>query len=188
VPAGEIAERARELKPERAQLAERRHRHGHTSAAYIVEGRAASPPRRDFTSALQSIPRYAMARQQFSVIGRSLRRPDGPQKVSGLTRFAGDVRLPGMAHARLVVSPHAHARILSIESKAAAALPGVLGVFTGRDLPIAKPDPGSRNRSPLAHDRVVFNGHPSSPSWLKPRRAPKTRRRWWRSSTRSSPR
>jgi CO/xanthine dehydrogenase Mo-binding subunit len=95
-----------------------------------------------------------------SVIGRSLRRVDGGEKVSGLTRFAADLALPGMVHARLVLSPHAHARILSIETKAAATLPGVLGVFTGRDLGIAKPDPTSRSKSPLAIDRVVFTGHP----------------------------
>jgi CO/xanthine dehydrogenase Mo-binding subunit len=95
-----------------------------------------------------------------SAIGRSLPRVDGGEKVTGLTRFAGDLALPGMVHARLVLSPHAHARILGVETKAAATLPGVLGVFTGRDLGLARPDPTSRNKSPLAIDRVVFTGHP----------------------------
>ena len=96
----------------------------------------------------------------FSSIGRSLRRPDGGEKVTGLTRYAGDVRLPGMLHARLVLSPHAHARILRIDAKDAAALPGVVGVFGGRDLPIPSPDPADRNRCPLALDRALFTGHP----------------------------
>jgi CO/xanthine dehydrogenase Mo-binding subunit len=95
-----------------------------------------------------------------SAIGRPLRRIDGAEKVTGLTRFAADLSLPGMVHARLVLSPHAHARILSIDTKAAGTLPGVVGVFTGRDLGIVKPDPTSRNTSPLAIDRVVFTGHP----------------------------
>jgi CO/xanthine dehydrogenase Mo-binding subunit len=95
-----------------------------------------------------------------SAIGRSIRRVDGGEKVTGLTRFAADLALPGMVHARLVLSPHAHARILGIETKRAAALPGVLGVFTGRDLGIPKLDASSRNKSPLAVDRVVFTGHP----------------------------
>ncbi len=95
-----------------------------------------------------------------SVIGRSLRRVDGGEKVTGLTRFAADLSLPGMLHARLVLSPHAHARILRVETKAAAARPGVVGVFTGRELGIATPDPTSRNKSPLAIERVVFTGHP----------------------------
>ncbi len=96
----------------------------------------------------------------FSSIGRSLPRPDGGEKVTGLTRYAGDVRLPGMLHARLVLSPHAHARILRIDAKDAAALPGVVGVFGGRDLPIPSPDPADRNRCPLALDRALFTGHP----------------------------
>lgn len=95
-----------------------------------------------------------------SVIGRSLPRLDGGEKVSGLTRYAADIRLPGMLHARLVLSPHAHARILGIDGKAAAALPGVVGVFGGRDLSLAKPDPTDRGRCPLAIDRAVFLGHP----------------------------
>src|SRR3954462_2306215 len=95
-----------------------------------------------------------------SAIGRSLRRVDGGEKVTGLTRFAADLALPGMVHARLVLSPHAHARIVSIDTKHAAAVPGVLGVFTGRDLGIPKLDPTSRNKSPLAVERVVFTGHP----------------------------
>jgi CO/xanthine dehydrogenase Mo-binding subunit len=97
---------------------------------------------------------------QVSAIGQSLPRLDGAQKAAGVTRFAGDVRLPGMTHARIVVSPHAHARIVAVDTVAARAVPGVLGVFTGRELPIARPDPSSRHRAPLALERVVFNGHP----------------------------
>lgn len=95
-----------------------------------------------------------------AAIGRSLPRIDGPQKVAGLTRFAGDVQLPGLLHARLVLSPHAHARIVRIDAEAARRLPGVVGVFGGRDLPLAVPDPSDRNRAPLAIDEVLFNGHP----------------------------
>jgi len=97
---------------------------------------------------------------RFSVIGQPLRRLDGGPKVSGLTRYAGDIRLPGMLHARLVLSPHAHARILRIDAKAAASLPGVVGIFSSRDLPIRDPDLSNRNHSPLAIDRVLFHGHP----------------------------
>ena len=95
-----------------------------------------------------------------SVIGRSIPRLDGREKTAGLTRYAGDLRLPGMLHARLVLSPHAHARLVRIDTRAAAASPGVVGVFTGRDLPLARPDPADRGRCPLALDRVVFAGHP----------------------------
>ena len=98
--------------------------------------------------------------QVFSAVGRSLRRPDGGEKVAGATRFAADIRLPGMLHCRLVLSPHAHARIRRVDGKAAAALPAVIGVYTARDLPLANTDPADRNRCPLALDRAQFVGHP----------------------------
>jgi CO/xanthine dehydrogenase Mo-binding subunit len=95
-----------------------------------------------------------------SPIGRSVRRLDGGEKVTGLTRFAGDVQLPGMLHARLVLSPHAHARIARVDGQAAAARPGVLGVFAAADLGLAKIDPTVRTKSPLALDYTMFVGHP----------------------------
>jgi CO/xanthine dehydrogenase Mo-binding subunit len=95
-----------------------------------------------------------------SIIGRPVRRVDGGEKVAGLTRFAADVMVSGMVHARLVTSPHPHARIVSIDTSAARGVPGIVGVFTGHDLPLAKPDPSSRTKAPLALDEVFFNGHP----------------------------
>lgn len=95
-----------------------------------------------------------------SNIGRSLRRVDGGEKATGLTRFAADLALPGTLHARLVLSHHAHARIVKVDTRAAEALAGVVGVFTGRDLPLGKQDPSDRNRCPLALDDVRFVGHP----------------------------
>jgi CO/xanthine dehydrogenase Mo-binding subunit len=96
----------------------------------------------------------------FRAVGRSIPRPDGGEKVAGVTRYAADIRLPGMLHCRLVLSPHAHARLRRINGQAAVALPGVVGVYAARDLPLAKTDPADRNRCPLALDRVQFVGHP----------------------------
>jgi CO/xanthine dehydrogenase Mo-binding subunit len=95
-----------------------------------------------------------------SSIGRPLRRMDGAEKVTGLTRYAGDLTAPGMAHARLVLSPHAHARIAGIDARAAAAVPGVIGVFGAAELGLANTDPSTRSKCPLAVDRVLFVGHP----------------------------
>src|ERR1700675_839012 len=95
-----------------------------------------------------------------SSIGQSLPRVDGGEKVAGLTRFAADLAQAGALAARPVLSPHAHARILKVNAHAARAMPGVVGVFTGRDLPLAKQDPADRNRCPLALDTVRFVGHP----------------------------
>jgi CO/xanthine dehydrogenase Mo-binding subunit len=97
---------------------------------------------------------------QGSSIGRSIRRIDGGEKVTGLTRFAGDLQLSRMLHARLVLSPHAHARIVKIDGSEAAGRPGVLGVFAAADLGLAKTDPTARSKSPLALDRALFVGHP----------------------------
>ena len=63
-------------------------------------------------------------------------------------------------YARLVLSPHPHARITSIDTEAARALPGVTAVYTAADLPLTKPEQPSRSRQPLAMDRVQFDGHP----------------------------
>jgi len=70
------------------------------------------------------------------------------------------LRLPGLLHARLVLSPHPHARIVSIQTDPARKAPGVIAVFTGADLPVGGPDDLSRNRRPLARDRVHFDGEP----------------------------
>ncbi len=97
---------------------------------------------------------------QGSSIGRSVRRLDGGEKVTGLTRFAGDLQLPRMLHARLVLSPHAHARIARVDGSEAAARPGVLGVFAAADLGLANVDPTARSKSPLALGHALFVGHP----------------------------
>jgi CO/xanthine dehydrogenase Mo-binding subunit len=97
---------------------------------------------------------------QGSPIGRSVRRLDGGEKVTGVTRFAGDLQLPHMLHARLVLSPHAHARIARIDASQATGRPGVLGVFAAADLGLAGVDPAARSKSPLALDHALFVGHP----------------------------
>src|SRR6266446_2780386 len=70
------------------------------------------------------------------VIGRPRRRVDARAKVTGQTRFADDISLPRMAHCKILRSPHAHARIRSIDISRAAAHLGVYLVLTGKDLPI----------------------------------------------------
>jgi len=99
----------------------------------------------------------------FQVIGKSLPRVDGPLKVTGQARYAGDMSLPGMLHGRLLRSPHAHARIVDIDISRAVALPGVKGVITGRDTPGIKYGnwrlfPATQDELPLAIDTVRFVG------------------------------
>ena len=97
---------------------------------------------------------------QPALVGMSLPRQDGPDKVTGRTRYAGDQVLPGLLYARLVTSPYAHARILNIDTSAALSLPGIVAVFTANTLGMAQADPLSRAQSPLAQQEVLWCGHP----------------------------
>jgi CO/xanthine dehydrogenase Mo-binding subunit len=94
------------------------------------------------------------------LVGTSLPRQDGPDKVAGRARYAGDQVVSGMLYARLVLSPYAHARILNIDTSAALAVPGVVAVFTAETLGMAQADTLSRAQSPLAVHEVVWCGHP----------------------------
>ncbi|MGZ3624781.1 MAG: xanthine dehydrogenase family protein molybdopterin-binding subunit [Ktedonobacteraceae bacterium] len=94
------------------------------------------------------------------LVGTSLPRQDGPDKITGRARYAGDQVLPGMLYARLVLSPYAHARILNIDISPALDVPGVVGVFTAETLGMAQADTLSRAQSPLAVHEVVWCGHP----------------------------
>src|SRR5256885_2943825 len=93
-------------------------------------------------------------------IGTSLPRQDGPDKVTGRARYAGDQASPGMLTARLVTSPYAHARILNIDTSTALSLPGVVAVFTSETLGMTQADPLSPAQTPLAQQEVVWGGHP----------------------------
>src|SRR5947208_16116318 len=77
----------------------------------------------------------AVETQKYRVIGTRPVRPDGVDKVTGRAVYGADVQLPRMLHGKILRSPLAHARIRSIDTSKAAALPGVLAVVTGADLP-----------------------------------------------------
>jgi CO/xanthine dehydrogenase Mo-binding subunit len=62
--------------------------------------------------------------RDFSIIGTSVQRVDGAEKVTGKARYAGDLVVPGMIEGKFLRSPYAHARILSIDTRQAEALPG----------------------------------------------------------------
>ncbi|MDB5410908.1 MAG: xanthine dehydrogenase family protein molybdopterin-binding subunit [Rhodospirillales bacterium] len=69
----------------------------------------------------------------FKAVGKPLQRKEDLRLITGRGRFTDDFNLPGQAYAVMVRSPHPHARILGIDSSAAARMPGVLGIFTGAD-------------------------------------------------------
>ena len=92
------------------------------------------------------------------VIGTPTPLLDGRAKITGALRYAPDLDLSGMLHARLVVSIHAHADILGIDCQQALAVPGVVAVLTAHDLPDIAPT--NRARLLLARERVIFAGQP----------------------------
>jgi len=96
------------------------------------------------------------------VVGRSVVRPDAIDKVTGRARYVTDLAMPGMLHAALLRSPHAHARIASVEVAAARTAPGVHAVLTAADLDWCDPyyGPAFRDRPMLAIDVVRYEGEP----------------------------
>jgi 4-hydroxybenzoyl-CoA reductase alpha subunit len=100
-------------------------------------------------------------RAGLRVVGRPLPKVDAAAKVTGATRFADDLALPRMLYAKLLRSPHPHARLVAIDASRALALPGVKAVLTGRDLPIPFGIlPVSQDEHALALGRVRFVGDP----------------------------
>ena len=107
--------------------------------------------------------------QAFKWVGTRPVRPDGVPKVTGAAKFGADYHLPGMLYARVLRSPHAHARIRSIDTSRAEALPGVKAVMTGSDLPdhpfaYVGPDRLAVNfwhvtRNIMAREKVLYEGH-----------------------------
>ena len=102
-------------------------------------------------------------------IGKRTPRPDGIDKVTGRAAFAADFSLPGMLWGRVLRSPHPHARIRSINSDKALALPGVKAVMIGEDLvefpwdkaaPLGIQDLRFNSRNVMAREKALYVGHP----------------------------
>ena len=91
-------------------------------------------------------------KREFKWIGTSPVRPDGVEKVNGKAKYGADYLFPGMLALKVLRSPHAHARILSIDTSKAAAHPGVKAVMTADDLPDHKFEY-------IGPDRVQVNFH-----------------------------
>jgi len=93
-------------------------------------------------------------------VGLAIPRADGAEKVTGKTEYVADLKPKGMLHAKLLRSPHAHARIKRIDVSKAKALPGVRAVIVAADIPGLKKKAPTRAHAVLAIDRVVFVGQP----------------------------
>lgn len=102
-------------------------------------------------------------------VGQRVKRTEDPRLIKGLAHYVDDIRLPDTLHVCFVRSMYPHARINSIDTSAALASPGVVAVYTGKDIagklgPVpcasALPDLKVPDFRPLAGDKVLFVGHP----------------------------
>lgn len=110
-----------------------------------------------------------LSQVEYNVVGKRPVRPDGVDKVTGRAQYGADLQLTGLLHARVLRSPHSHARIKSIDTSRAEAHPGVRAVVTAKDLPIAslsREDVGGdyqrlkfASDNFLASDKVLYKGH-----------------------------
>ena len=109
-------------------------------------------------------------KQEFKWVGTRPVRPDGMDKVTGRAKFGADLHLPGMLVGKVLRSPHAHARIISIDSSAAEKLPGVKAVVSGDDFPPVPPVVWEASgetpvnfrdlaRNVMARDKALYDGH-----------------------------
>ncbi|MCA9095651.1 MAG: xanthine dehydrogenase family protein molybdopterin-binding subunit, partial [Planctomycetaceae bacterium] len=106
---------------------------------------------------------------KYKVIGTRPIRHDGADKVTGRAQYGGDLRLTGMLFGYILRSPHAHAKIKSIDITKATALPGVHAVMTGEDMPhvgdrIAELGEGAvvlsdLSQNVMAQGKVLYRGH-----------------------------
>ncbi len=109
------------------------------------------------------------AEQEYKVVGTRPIRHDGIDKVTGRAKYGADYSWPDMLHGKVLRSPHAHARIKSINLDKALRLPGVKAIVTGQDLvdlPGRRESLGEMMMNPhdishniLARDKVMYNGH-----------------------------
>jgi aerobic carbon-monoxide dehydrogenase large subunit len=103
-----------------------------------------------------------------TLVGKRIRRREDPRLITGTATYVDDIKMPGMYYAAILRSPHAAAKIRSIDISKAATLKGVAAVFTGKDtekagaVPCGASLPGLRvpHHHLLATDRVYLVGHP----------------------------
>ena len=90
-----------------------------------------------FRSVTPPVPEHVLATAPTTLkfVGTRVKRVEDPARITGQALYASDVKLPDMLHAAVLRSPHAHAVIVSIDTSAAEALPGVRAVLTYKNAP-----------------------------------------------------
>ncbi|MCO1603400.1 4-hydroxybenzoyl-CoA reductase subunit alpha [Desulfosporosinus nitroreducens] len=98
--------------------------------------------------------------KDYAVIGKNVPKIDGREKATGAAKYAGDLKFPNMLFGKILTSPHAHAKILSIDTSEAEKLPGVKAVITHKDVPALKYgiSPARWDENIFCIDKVRFVG------------------------------
>ncbi|GAI77415.1 unnamed protein product, partial [marine sediment metagenome] len=99
-----------------------------------------------------------VAKKEYNVIGKSIPRVDAFQKVTGETKFTGDLKFPNMLYGKILRSPYPHAKILRIDRSKAEKLPGVHAVLCGDDLPLFYYGPWLLDQTLFARGKVRYIG------------------------------
>ncbi len=99
-----------------------------------------------------------MSLTPLKTVGHAAQRIDAVKRVTGAATYTGDIQLPGMLYARVLRSPHAHARIRSIDTSKAQALPGVKAVLTRENCDVVWSSGDTRNKRYLFNNPVRFAG------------------------------
>lgn len=117
------------------------------------------------------VSNIVLSSKEYNVVGKRPIRHDGYDKVTGKAQYGADIQLPGMLQGHVLRSPHAHARILSVDTSKAEALPDIRAVVTAADLPLREDAAVVLGSGPpvnlshvssniLAREKVLYMGHP----------------------------
>ncbi len=106
-----------------------------------------------------------LSNTEYKVVGTRPIRHDGTDKVTGRAKYGADFSASDLLHGKVLRSPHAHAKIKSIDVSKALAYPGVKAVITGQDMPISKMEsPGRTTKfasdNVMAREKALYKGHP----------------------------
>ena len=117
------------------------------------------------------VSNIVLSSKEYNVVGKRPIRHDGYDKVTGKAQYGADIQLPGMLQGHVLRSPHAHAKILSVDTSKAEALPDIRAVVTAADLPLREDAAVVLGSGPpvnlshvssniLAREKVLYMGHP----------------------------
>ena len=106
-----------------------------------------------------------LSNTEYKVVGTRPIRHDGTDKVTGRAKYGADFSASDLLHGKVLRSPHAHAKIKSIDVSKALAYPGVKAVITGQDMPISKMESPGRTAkfasdNVMAREKTLYKGHP----------------------------